>query len=264
MAGGGGAWKVAYADFVTAMMAFFMVMWIVAQSEPIKQAIAGYFNDPSGKATRIGNGKSNGVIKSDAGPPPGPRNPTTKDNGKNPAHAKSTETDGEGKGVARARYMLGRFDGNNLVVDSIVPFQEDSGELDERGKDALDRIVVSLLGKFSKIEVRGHASARPLSQESAYHNPWELCYARSMAVMKYLVEKGVEVRRLRLSQSGPNEPATAVLNDALEAPNCRVEIFVLSEMMDNVSETGDSRADRTKNRAAKDFVKPYNSDRGDE
>ena len=47
MAGhGGGAWKVAYADFVTAMMAFFLVMWITAQSKPVKQAISQYFNDP--------------------------------------------------------------------------------------------------------------------------------------------------------------------------------------------------------------------------
>ena len=47
MAGhGGGAWKVAYADFVTAMMVFFMVMWITAQSKPVKQAISQYFNDP--------------------------------------------------------------------------------------------------------------------------------------------------------------------------------------------------------------------------
>jgi chemotaxis protein MotB len=47
MAGhGGGAWKVAYADFVTAMMAFFLVMWIVAQSDQAKQAIAHHFNDP--------------------------------------------------------------------------------------------------------------------------------------------------------------------------------------------------------------------------
>ncbi len=45
MAGkGGGAWKVAYADFVTAMMAFFLVMWITAQNTKIKQAIAHYFN----------------------------------------------------------------------------------------------------------------------------------------------------------------------------------------------------------------------------
>src|SRR4051812_45127160 len=47
MAGkGGGAWKVAYADFVTAMMAFFLVMWITAQSPKVKKAIAHSFTDP--------------------------------------------------------------------------------------------------------------------------------------------------------------------------------------------------------------------------
>ena len=45
-AGGGGAWKVAYADFVTAMMAFFMVMWLTTQKEGVKEAVAGYFRDP--------------------------------------------------------------------------------------------------------------------------------------------------------------------------------------------------------------------------
>ncbi|HWA82053.1 MAG TPA: flagellar motor protein MotB, partial [Fimbriimonadaceae bacterium] len=42
----GGSWKVAYADFVTAMMAFFMVMWIMGLSEDTKTKIQGYFNDP--------------------------------------------------------------------------------------------------------------------------------------------------------------------------------------------------------------------------
>lgn len=42
----GGAWKVAYADFVTAMMAFFLVMWIVGMSQPAKEGIQNYFNDP--------------------------------------------------------------------------------------------------------------------------------------------------------------------------------------------------------------------------
>uniref|UniRef100_UPI00286A1853 flagellar motor protein MotB n=1 Tax=Armatimonas sp. TaxID=1872638 RepID=UPI00286A1853 len=44
----GGSWKVAYADFVTAMMAFFMVMWIMGLSEDNKNIIQGYFNDPMG------------------------------------------------------------------------------------------------------------------------------------------------------------------------------------------------------------------------
>jgi len=51
MAGGGGAWKVAYADFVTAMMAFFMVMWLTGQSPQTKKAIAGYFQDPWGTSS---------------------------------------------------------------------------------------------------------------------------------------------------------------------------------------------------------------------
>lgn len=50
--GGGGSWKVAYADFVTAMMAFFMVMWIGSQDEKIKQSVANYFVDPSGSSRK--------------------------------------------------------------------------------------------------------------------------------------------------------------------------------------------------------------------
>ncbi|MDB5312194.1 MAG: motB [Gemmataceae bacterium] len=46
--GGGGSWKVAYADFVTAMMAFFLVMWIGAQDQKTRQSVANYFVDPSG------------------------------------------------------------------------------------------------------------------------------------------------------------------------------------------------------------------------
>jgi len=55
----GGAWKVAFADFMTAMMAFFLVMWLVGQSDDVKQAVAGYFRDP-GKYNM--QGKS-GVLK---------------------------------------------------------------------------------------------------------------------------------------------------------------------------------------------------------
>ena len=44
----GGSWKVAYADFVTAMMAFFMVLWIMGLSDETKSSIQGYFNDPAG------------------------------------------------------------------------------------------------------------------------------------------------------------------------------------------------------------------------
>src|ERR1700758_3653519 len=54
----GGAWKVAYADFVTAMMALFIVLWLMSSSEPVKKAIAGYFKDPSGHSSQNGTGQS--------------------------------------------------------------------------------------------------------------------------------------------------------------------------------------------------------------
>jgi chemotaxis protein MotB len=79
----GGAWKVAYADFVTAMMAFFIVMWILGQSEKIKESVTAYFKDPgafsfiTGKraipvdlklqAMGKGEGEGNGPGKNDTG-----------------------------------------------------------------------------------------------------------------------------------------------------------------------------------------------------
>jgi len=49
----GGAWKVAYADFVTAMMALFIVLWILGQDEEVKQSVAGYFKDPVGFSEKM-------------------------------------------------------------------------------------------------------------------------------------------------------------------------------------------------------------------
>src|SRR5437588_11390786 len=50
----GGAWKVAYADFVTAMMALFIVLWLLSSSEQVKKAVGGYFSDPSGSGKQMG------------------------------------------------------------------------------------------------------------------------------------------------------------------------------------------------------------------
>jgi chemotaxis protein MotB len=60
----GGAWKVAYADFVTAMMALFIVLWLMASSEQIKKSIAAYFLDPKGHKHEVGSGGLTGSGKS--------------------------------------------------------------------------------------------------------------------------------------------------------------------------------------------------------
>jgi hypothetical protein len=62
----GGAWKVGYADFVTAMMSLFIVLWLLNVSKPMREAIAGYFKDPSGTAAKLCSsmeGKGEGVVK---------------------------------------------------------------------------------------------------------------------------------------------------------------------------------------------------------
>src|SRR5277367_505992 len=51
----GGAWKVAYADFVTAMMALFIVLWLLNSNQDVRKAIGGYFLDPNGKLKESGS-----------------------------------------------------------------------------------------------------------------------------------------------------------------------------------------------------------------
>src|SRR5579884_2479429 len=54
----GGAWKVAYADFVTAMMALFIVLWLMNASAKIQKAVGGYFKDPTGTAKMMGTNQN--------------------------------------------------------------------------------------------------------------------------------------------------------------------------------------------------------------
>src|SRR5271165_2095092 len=67
----GGAWKVAYADFVTAMMSLFIVLWLMGTDSKVKEAVAGYFNDPKGTGkllatTMSGKGKDIPQVSTDA------------------------------------------------------------------------------------------------------------------------------------------------------------------------------------------------------
>ena len=66
----GGAWKVAYADFVTAMMSLFIVLWLMGSSEKIKKAVAGYFNDPRGTGQPAGHHHERHRLNRLAGRPP--------------------------------------------------------------------------------------------------------------------------------------------------------------------------------------------------
>jgi chemotaxis protein MotB len=248
MAGSGGAWKVAYADFVTAMMAFFLVMWIVAQNKPVKEAVASYFRDPTGRSVLPGkNGsltpnKEGGGSPTMIGPIKGATGRSKSDSGVRP----SEDPDGV---VAVKTSLLSLQSDERTTVGTVVPFAEDSAELNDQGKQVLDTLAPALLGKMFKIEVRGHASGRPLPSDSPFHDAWELSYVRSMNTMKYLAEKGVELRRFRLSQGGPNDPNPHVRDPSVQQ-NSRVELYALSEILTDRSATREKK-DRPKKPAAK-------------
>jgi chemotaxis protein MotB len=245
MAGkGGGAWKVAYADFVTAMMAFFLVMWIVAQNQPVKEAVAKYFKDPWGTVgapsgpplaiTMDGGGLSN--LKA---PPKGPRG-----YGRGPSRAEPKAA--LGSSIKGGAPLEGSQDPGSSRVGALITFAEDSAELDERAKEKLLGMAPVLVGKPNKIEIRGHATGRPLPSGSPYGDVWQLSFARCLAAYKFLEHEGVEPYRMRLSQAGPHEPSKQPDNAEWIRENSRVEIYMLGEFVRDATKPSKKKATGTK------------------
>jgi chemotaxis protein MotB len=245
MAGkGGGAWKVAYADFVTAMMAFFMVMWISAQNSGIKEAVAQYFNDPF--MIGSGSGGSTPAAPSDTPSPPVSVTPSQnrpkapKRSPREPRPKPSRGRDWGGPEVDKQRF-LALHNGGRLMTGTVVPFAEGSAELDEQGRKRLERLVPALLGKPNKIEIRGHASRHPLPPGTPFQDAWQLSYARCLATMEYLEHNGVEPQRMRLSQAGSFEPQTIGVEPEKQTQNSRVEVYVLGEFVEDLVGTREER-----------------------
>jgi chemotaxis protein MotB len=245
MAGkGGGAWKVAYADFVTAMMAFFLVMWIVAQNKPVKEAIAQYFNDPAGTSSKASSSNTMLPTRKNTGSPPvvgAHKGGLGRGKGAPKPVAKSTSAPDPKGAVATKPSLLVIHDGNQSHVGTVLQFDEFSGDLDDVAKNRLSDLAPLLLGKPNKIEIRGHASKRPLPKDSTFKSPWEISYVRCLVTMNFLVENGISPDRIRMSQAGPFEPQTLQLEAELAAQNARVEVFMLGEFVDDFKGTREER-----------------------
>jgi chemotaxis protein MotB len=240
MAGkGGGAWKVAYADFVTAMMAFFLVMWITSQNDDVKKAIGGYFQDPWGTSSED-RAPSLGAATGIKGDAPFSDTP----NGVLPNRwpqtnmENATEKDPGAASVWQQKQKL------HLVPDSarnlpalIVNFDEATADLPALAQQRLKDLLPALVGKRHKIELRAHSTRRPLPKESEFRDHWQLCYERSLAAMRFLVLNGIEPERVRLSQSAAYEPLTSRLESAWQDENNCVEIFLLTEVADRMPGT---------------------------
>jgi chemotaxis protein MotB len=238
MAGhGGGAWKVAYADFVTAMMAFFLVMWITSQSPDVKVAIAGYFEDPWGTSSD-NTGASFNVPSETPGGVPSAR--STKRHRQR--MSETPQDNGPKNGDRTSRWEqrdLIHFlaNGDRTLPALLVRFEEASAELSEQGKRQLKSFAPAIVGKLNKLEIRAHSTQRPLPSESQFNDHWQLCYARARAVLEFIEQQGVEPERIRLSESAGYEPLTKRFEANWQNDNNCVEVFLLNEVIDNVPGT---------------------------
>ena len=244
MAGGGGAWKVAYADFVTAMMAFFMVMWLTAQNDDVKKAIGGYFQDPWGTSSESTTptmqspaGLSGNAPFGDAstGILPNRWPQTSNDN--------ATEKEPGAASVWQQKqkvFLMASTDRNLPAL--VINFDESSAELTPTAQQRLNDLMPALVGKQNKIELRSHSTRRPLPKDSPFRDHWQLCYERSAATMKFLISHGVETDRIRLSQSAAYEPLTTRLETSWQNENNCVEVFLLTEVASKSPGTTPSRS----------------------
>ncbi|MDA1230704.1 MAG: hypothetical protein O2856_08020 [Planctomycetota bacterium] len=154
MAGGGGAWKVAYADFVTAMMAFFMVMWLVSQDQKVKDSVAKYFVDPVGfslSGSQERPADSAGLFQSEFdGPVPGAKN----------------RSSGKGRGTMRSRENAESE--TALVADSIMeePSQNQRWQAEaKRQLESAKNVPAVQEGSVSEREAAKVLLARKMRQQ---------------------------------------------------------------------------------------------------
>jgi chemotaxis protein MotB len=206
MAGGsGGAWKVAYADFVTAMMAFFMVMWLTTQKKEVKEAVAGYFREPFA---------------------------TYKSTQKGAAATAKPVTDPLYGHTAQPQKRRLAISGDETDYQFTVLFPVDEATLEPTVIESFKDFAPMMAGKLNRVEVRGHCLRRPLPKGSPFADHWQLCYARCLAVKKELEAQGVEPERIRLSQAEGNEPLAMNLAEEELKLNSRVDIIMLPDLAD--------------------------------
>jgi chemotaxis protein MotB len=186
----GGAWKVAYADFVTAMMALFIVLWLLNTNKKIQEAVGGYFKDPTGKAKMIGSslegsGESFTLTKDDMPKLKEELQKTVRqlaDFDKLKDHVGMTVT-AEGLRIELTESEAGTF------------FESGSALPSANGRELLIALARELGKLPNKISIEGHTDSRPFSGKGNYGN-WELSVDRANAARRLMQENGVTANQV--------------------------------------------------------------------
>jgi chemotaxis protein MotB len=215
----GGAWKVAYADFVTAMMALFIVLWLLNSSVKVKKAVEGYFKDPlsSHKETgtdKTGSGDSIPVDKTNVVKLKEQIQKAIlqqKDLEKLAKQIEITITP-EGLRIELIEDKNGTF------------FQSGSAQLSETGQKLVGMLAGQLKTLPNHLLLEGHTDAQPYASENGYTN-WELSADRANAARRLLQQDGVGQQQISQVR-GYADQLLRVKNDPLDPSNRRISLIV--------------------------------------
>jgi chemotaxis protein MotB len=258
----GGAWKVAYADFVTAMMALFIVLWILGAGAETQAAVASYFNHPrifksggSGFLSKEGMAEFEGAVKRiraeeerkegvDA-PDAAPKSSQPEGDGVQGAQG-TGEEEGRGGSGGELDVILDRAESLRRLsqqvsigyvpeglmiqmaeVEDLPLFESGSAALTDSAASILAAVARLLAPMPNHILIEGHTDALSPSGEGGYSN-WELSSERANAARRVLEVGGVDPRRI-VSVVGYADRRLLVPGDPTSPRNRRVSIIIVDE-----------------------------------
>ncbi len=270
----GGAWKVAFADFVTAMMAFFMLMWLLGSTTPEqKAAVANYMNNPLADAGPGGAGANivldggDGILEGNgpsAFPQAGPTDIEAPATGA-PSAEDAAEIAARVE-VARMQELLDELKSAVDASESLKPFKDqlllditseglriqivdkENRAMFGQGSPVLENYMREILRKVStvinqvpnKISISGHTDQSPYASSNGYSN-WELSSDRANAARRELVAGGISEAKIGRVVG----LASSVLFDK-ENPfgpiNRRISIIVMNKAAEEAVTEGEGRA----------------------
>jgi chemotaxis protein MotB len=224
----GGAWKVAYADFVTAMMALFIVLWLLSASEKVQKAVGGYFLDPTGKGRQTGSTNS-GVGETLT------LNRDTLQNLKEKLEQVLKQIPAFEHMEKQIRITLTT---EGLRVDLIETerglfFEAGNPKPTEAGTELLKVLAAELVKLPNKVAIEGHTDARPYGR--ADYSNWELSADRANAARRILAESGMPEDRISQVR-GFADQRLLKKDDPTNPSNRRISIIVRNSGLDQQEE----------------------------
>ena len=219
----GGAWKVAYADFVTAMMSLFIVLWLMGSSDKIKRAVAGYFNDPRGTGSQLGT--------------------TMTGTGSTVAQVSTDDLQklkDKLEQEIRARKELEKL--SKQIEIKVTPeglrieliegkngtfYEIGSARLSASGQELLALLAAELKTLPNSLLIEGHTDATPYSSDASYSN-WDLSADRANSARRLMQQDGVRADQVTQVR-GYADQMLRVKNNPTDPSNRRVSILVKND-----------------------------------